>query len=262
LFIIFDLDDTLIDTSESITPFQLKKALVFALQKIGRSDECVAAYKCLMELNQGAPCGNSALKTFLEHYGVSGEIIDGATEILRSIPDPEIPILAMQNAQDVVQALSSHRLAIVTIGREELQQYKLKKAGFDPSLFSKIIVTAERNKKIHYAALLEEYNQAPQKTIVVGDRVMIDLQPAKELGCQTVRLLKGRGFQAFQKEEDHERIVKDPFGLTMPFCPEDSHSGSKGSFTPRACVVDHAIRHIDELIAIVERYEARSEGSI
>ncbi len=259
MFIIFDLDDTLIDTSGSITPFQLKRALEFALQKLGRLNEFAEAYIRLMEINQNSLCGRDALTSLLEAYVVNEGLLRETLGILRMIPDSQCTILAMQNAPSVVQALSSHRLAIVTIGHEELQLYKLKKAGFDPSLFSKIVVTEERNKKNHYTSLMREYGQVPQRTIVIGDRVMIDLQPAKELGCRTVRLLKGRGLQIFKTEEARKPVGGFCLDPHQRVCASDGHDGSKVDYAS-SYVVDHAIEHIHELIAIVESYEAENQG--
>jgi FMN phosphatase YigB (HAD superfamily) len=108
-----------------------------------------------------------------------------------------------------VKTLAFHRLAVVTIGREELQHFKLKKAGFFLDLFSKIVVTTERNKKIHYKSLLEEYGDAPCETIVVGDRIEVDLRPAKELGCSTVRMMRGRGAYEEQKDKVVDYTIYD-----------------------------------------------------
>ncbi len=146
-----------------------------------------------MQINLQAPSGESALQTFLEQYIATDEVIKESLEELHSMPDPALEIQPVAHADSVLKALASHRLAIVSVGREELQFYKLKKAGFDPSIFSKIIVTKEKNKKIHYEALLKEYGHRPQEALVVGDRIAVDLEPARKLGCRTVRLLWGRG---------------------------------------------------------------------
>jgi putative hydrolase of the HAD superfamily len=240
LFIIFDLDDTLIDTSASITPFQLEKALKFVLHKIGREHELIQAYSRLLELDQNASSGEAALKVFLENYGVSENLLEEAVAVFQSMPDPECPILPMEQAHDVIQTLRFHRLAIVTIGKEALQYHKLKKAGFDPTLFSKIIVAAEKNKKNHYSSLLELYNESPCNTLVIGDRLMIDLQPAKELGCRTVHFLRGRGLRLMSGMKD----------------------GNQTKNTDGSCVVDHTIKRMQELVAIVEKHEGMKESLV
>jgi FMN phosphatase YigB (HAD superfamily) len=74
---------------------------------------------------------------------------------------------------------------------------KMKKAGIDSSIFSKILFSAARNKKIHYQGLLDEFGVSPSEVVVCGDRIATDLVPAKELGCRTVHMRWGRGIPSF-----------------------------------------------------------------
>jgi putative hydrolase of the HAD superfamily len=198
LFIIFDLDDTLIDTSAFIAPALLRKSLRFAREQGLIFDEAASAQ--LLEQHVRQPSSEMALKKFLEDHGATSSLILDTLQQYRTLLDPELDIPSVPYAKDVLEVLAIHRLAVVTIGREELQHHKLKKAGFFLGLFSKIIVTTERNKKIHYKALLEEYGHIPNETVVVGDRIEVDLKPAKELGCSTVRLMRGRG--AYEQQQD------------------------------------------------------------
>jgi len=198
LFIIFDLDDTLIDTSAFIAPALLRSALRYAKEKGLVFDEAACAQ--LLEQHVREPSSEMALKKFLEEHGANSSLILETLQQYRILPDSNLDIVPVPHAVDIVKTLAFHRLAVVTIGREELQHYKLKKAGFFLDLFSKIVVTTERNKKIHYKSLLEEYGDAPCETIVVGDRIEVDLRPAKELGCSTVRMMRGRG--AYEEQRD------------------------------------------------------------
>ncbi len=211
MFIIFDLDDTLIDTSGSITPLQLKKALETAIHFGLPVEDFSAAYEKLLEVNHKARNGEGALRSYLDSWGASIEIIDCCVDVLRSIPGPEVSIRAIQHAKEVLEALRHHRLAIVTVGNKDLQLYKLEKAGLDPHLFSKIVVTVEKDKGSHYKALLDEFKANPFETVVVGDRIPVDLSPAKALGCQTVQLLWGRGLigDASDALEDVDHRIQD-----------------------------------------------------
>lgn len=156
-------------------------------------DDASHAYERLLAVNSTAPNGETAIKSFLEPYRASKEILENGVTALSRLPDPDLSISPVPNSIETLELLNTHQLAIVTVGREELQFYKLKKAGFDLSLFSKIVVIREKNKRMCYDGLLKEFRMAPYETIVVGDRISIDLTPAKELGCHTVHLLRGRG---------------------------------------------------------------------
>ena len=153
MFIIFDLDDTLIDTSACITPFQLKKSLRFAQEK-GLELDTAGCELLLKEHVRDLSC-ESAFKKFLEFHGASPSLIHEILAEYRTLPDADVEIPTVPYALDVLKALGSHRLAVVTIGKLELQHYKLKKAGIFLGFFSKIIVTAERSKNIHNESLLE-----------------------------------------------------------------------------------------------------------
>ncbi|MBS3904311.1 MAG: HAD family hydrolase [Simkania sp.] len=227
MFIIFDLDDTLIDSSGSIIPFQLKRALKLAVRVELPMEDFSSLFSELMEVNRVASSGEVALRNFLNSYGVSKDLTEQCVEVLGSMPDPELAIEPVEHAKEVLEMLGHHQVAIVTIGKEELQLYKLKKAGFDPRFFSKIIVAAEKNKKAHYIALLDEFKQNPSETIVIGDRVVVDLAPAKALGCQTVQILRGRGLAELES------------GVS-----ED---------------VDHRIHDLSALVDIVDRQKVRSK---
>lgn len=69
---------------------------------------------------------------------------------------------------------------------------KLEKAGLDCSLFSMIEVV-ESDKSSSYKKVITELKISPRQVVVCGDKVNTDLRPAKELGCITVLMKKGRG---------------------------------------------------------------------
>ncbi|MCB1108158.1 MAG: HAD family hydrolase [Chlamydiia bacterium] len=183
MYIIFDLDDTLIDTSGSITP----KALKWALSKIGDQ----FPLEELLELNDNASSSEEAIQTFLtKHHSL--EYIELAKNALDHYPIETVTPLA--NALEVVRDLAQdHTLAVVTAGRHAQQLLKFEKAGFSKNDFFSIDVTQMRSKKLIYQHLQKKWNVDPVKIFVVGDRIATDLQPAKELGMQTVHMRWGRG---------------------------------------------------------------------
>jgi FMN phosphatase YigB (HAD superfamily) len=84
----------------------------------------------------------------------------------------------------------------VTIGKLALQMDKLKKAGIDSRIFSKIAVTEEKNKKPHYQMIMDDLGYHSTEVLVCGDRVSLDLAPARELGLKTVKIQWGRGLSS------------------------------------------------------------------
>ena len=183
MYIIFDLDDTLIDTSGSITPSALKWTLSKLPAKLPLDE--------LLEINLKASSSKQALETFLYQHGAEEHV-----EIAKNALD-HYPIESVQTVPDaltVIEELAKdHTLALVTAGRRLQQLLKLEKAGIANEYFTTINVTHMRGKKNIYQNLQKKWNVDPSKIFVVGDRVAIDLQPAKELGMKTVHFRWGRG---------------------------------------------------------------------
>lgn len=69
MLIIFDLDDTLIDTTGQITPFKMRSCLE-RLQKMGLSIGLFEeAYQELMAINALSPSSSHAIKMFIAQKG-------------------------------------------------------------------------------------------------------------------------------------------------------------------------------------------------
>jgi len=203
LLIIFDLDDTLIDTSGCITPMQLKSALEIVSKEGLQLPKLEDSLSLLLRLNETAPSAKHALEEFFEINALDVKYLPLAVQtVYDDLPD-SFTVEPMDMASDILAVLSeSHKLALVTVGKLELQLLKLKKAGIHSEIFSKIIVTQERNKKIHYKSIMSELDMDPSEVVVCGDRIAIDLTPAKELGLTTVQMRSGRGLHCKGSKSD------------------------------------------------------------
>ena len=201
MLIIFDLDDTLIDTSGCITPIQLERALE-RMMKAGLevSDES-EALELLKRLDQTAGSAREALSEFLEIMDGKEEFYSLGEEVIYGDFPVDMTVLPLDDVLTSLEELKDlHKLALVTVGKKDLQLKKMEKAGIDFTLFSKIIVSEDRHKKPHYQMIMEELGFMPKETIVCGDRVVIDLAPAKELGLKTIHMRSGRGLNHHSSE--------------------------------------------------------------
>jgi putative hydrolase of the HAD superfamily len=194
LLIIFDLDDTLIDTSGCITHFKLEDALHTMIREGLVVPNFSETLELLRRLNSTSDSARSAIAEFVEILGVDNKFFEfGVKEVYENIPS-DSPIFPLEGAIEILTDLGSqHQLALVTIGKQMLQMDKMKKAGIDSRIFSKIIVTEEKNKKPHYQMIMDELGYHPTEVLVCGDRIPLDLIPARELGLKTVRIQWGRG---------------------------------------------------------------------
>ncbi|GAB5412102.1 MAG: TIGR02253 family HAD-type hydrolase [Chlamydiales bacterium] len=174
MLIVFDLDDTLIDTSGSIIPSLLRCVTENLSEK---------SQKQLLRINSGAKSSKATLGEFCE--------ISDMEEVGTATPSLE-KLQTVGNVKELLRTLAlNHDLALVTIGEEELQRSKIMKAEIETHLFSDIIVCKEKFSV--YKKLLQKHPYSPAQVVVIGDRVDRDLAPAKLLGCKTIHIKWGRG---------------------------------------------------------------------
>lgn len=197
MLIIFDLDDTLIDTSGSITPFKMKQCLQRLIEKGVSFPSLTKAYEELLAYNRSSPKSIDALSNFLVQVGFDlSQSQSIFAELTAPLPSDFIVPTTPQAKEILSYFSASHRLALVTGGHPPFQLEKLKKAGLDTSIFSKIDIPEDSVKKPYYLALARKFSIPPEQIWVCGDRIQMDLVPAHELGFKTIHMRWGRGQQS------------------------------------------------------------------
>ncbi len=194
MLIVFDIDDTLVDTTRSITR-PLWKTVLQAMEKKGLSvkDSAKALFH-LWALDQNTASSSETLHLFLSFYKKDPSFHKIGMEVLSKIPYEKLSIKAVPSALEGLKKLRKrYELALVSCGNPVLQKNKLEKVKIPLTYFSKICISEEKDKTRAYQSLLEWKGLPPGEICVVGDRVMVDLKPAKELGMLTVHMKWGRG---------------------------------------------------------------------
>lgn len=209
MLIIFDLDDTLIDTSGCITPIKLEDALHQMVKAGLLVPDFYEALEQLKRLNEGAESAREAVAEFLEINAGHSFYAVAIKEIYENFSS-DLPIFAFDGVVDILKELGQvHDLALVTAGIFDYQYLKLKKTGIDSSLFSKIAVCEPGDKKTHYQQIVAELDFLPSDVIVCGDRIAQDLTPAKDLGFRTIHMRKGRGKKLSHLNDDVDYRVNE-----------------------------------------------------
>lgn len=194
MLIIFDLDDTLIDTSGVVTPFKMKECLQQLEQSGVKFPDSTIALNDLLERNRTALKSKDALIAFAKSYHANEMQIQTALQKLTTPLPSSFQIPMTPHAQEILEHYRAQcPLAIVTGGHPPFQLDKLKKAGIDSSFFSMIAVPEDSIKKPYYQALQEKLGIPSQEIWVCGDRIEMDLRPGYELGFNTVHMRWGRG---------------------------------------------------------------------
>jgi putative hydrolase of the HAD superfamily len=201
--IIFDLDDTLIDTSGAVTPYKFFCILEFLKQRgvVLPKD----ALNQMHLLNKECKTSKETIHLMLERVAALFLIPEALKIYTAPLPNRFI-IPTTPGAKKVLERFKEklYTLAIVTGGNEAFQREKLEKAGLEPLIFSKIAIPEDSQKGSHYEELLREFSVSPEQALVVGDRIWMDLAPARALGLRTAHIRWGRGLRE-KKEEwvDH-----------------------------------------------------------
>lgn len=188
MLIIFDLDDTLVDTYQCLTIPKIKETLIHMVQgglKLDCSFE--QAFNDLVACTRAAPSGRDALISFLPDFKNGADFLESSTNYLYESSDEGLDLRAIPGAIEALEKLQEkHALALVSVGFEGRQLRKLEKAGIDSRFFAKIEITQVRRKGGIYLKLMEELGVCPQETLVCGDKFDVDIEPAARLGCFTV----------------------------------------------------------------------------
>lgn len=215
MLIIFDLDDTLIDTTGSILPFQLERAIDLMLQKSGSEED----KNEILALNSKCQNSEEVVVKWGEKKGLSRSQIDLGVQALSFELPPDFQIQCTPYAKEILQLLSRrYVLALVTAGKTFFQMEKLKKAGIEVSYFSKILIAENFVKKTHYESIAREFSQQSSEIWVCGDRMMGDLLPAYELGYKTIHMRWGRA-KFLQTEEWIDYSIENLSQLTRFILP-------------------------------------------
>ena len=194
MLLIFDLDDTLVQTSETLTPYLLENALRAMRLKGLFVPDLIKAIEEIKQLDRQTQSSRETLSLFLKRNGNQHQFFDIGIREIRENTSFTPSFLEMEKAQEILENLRlTHTLSLVSVGNWERQYAKMEKAGIDSTVFSKIIICNEGQKGPHYQEIVDSFGFTPKAVLVCGDRIESDLAPAKALGYHTVRLCRGRG---------------------------------------------------------------------
>lgn len=213
--IVFDLDDTLIDTTGSVQPAKFRLALKEMIKAglVVPSEE--DAFQLLMKINrQFSLNGKNTIFKFLEQLQKETnlspidvtKLADLAIKVYYGEGEIATPIDPVPGALTILKILKErYKLVLLSVGVKEFQYYKMRRAGIPKDIFKEIIIIDDYKKKQHYKQLLKRYTLTPDQILVCGDRFKVDLLPARELGMKTVHLQWGRGKvdQPYEGEVDY-----------------------------------------------------------
>ena len=192
LLIVFDLDDTLVDTSDvywrarsafveliSSTTGMGNDTIIDAFERIDSefiltSGFASGRYEQTMLKTYSLFCSNTPTSDLLESIKACARIIQ--TDLPKPLP----------GARELLEWTSSRfRLALITRGERDLQLRKLQNVRFDR--FFEVVRVVKRKEAAAFSAVIKEQGFTPDNTWVIGDSIGADINPGLEAGAKCIR---------------------------------------------------------------------------
>jgi len=187
--VLFDLDETLIDRTETMRKFLLsqhqrftalhrhtdKKYVEVCLgyQENGYADKLSAYTLACIDLNlSGKALADQLFEDFKERYGKEPVLFPGVFDTLSTL-------------------FQIYRIGLVSNGRTKGQTAKIEAGGIAKFFSSVCISESVGCKKPDHAiflACLNELSVPPVEAVFVGDNPQADIEPAKALGMRAIWL--------------------------------------------------------------------------
>lgn len=195
MLVVFDLDDTLINTHGSVLPPLMRWILKEIENQMGGFNDFEKMLAHMHQIDQYAPSAGAGFLEFAQIYDIPKELVQFGLDKLYHhalfLSHARAKKGAIELLEDLVDA--GHNLALVSKGVPSHQRKKMQAAGIDEKLFKACYFDEGEGKGKFYKLLLERVKNRGQNAVVCGDRIKSDLSPAKLVGMKTVQIRSGRG---------------------------------------------------------------------
>lgn len=208
--IVFDLDDTLVDTFGTlIKPLEMEAVARMASAGIGESDS-EQIFETILRLRRDDP--DRIEEALAQTFPQLGEKALAARRSVFAQASPD-ELQIEPAVKSMLRELSGrYDTYLLTVGRRDFQNRKLERLGIRP-LFKGIVVLAsgsEETKESWLSALVDS-GTPPSSVVVVGNRLDNEIRAGNRLGMKTVWVKRGEGSGLSPCEETGEPdyIIQD-----------------------------------------------------
>lgn len=204
--IAFDLDDTLLDTSQLLVPLAARHACEAMLNHGVPSDidTCLAwrASKAAELTHQ------QIFQSFIDKYG-SPAPETALHAAMKAFYNPEVPLHLplMEGAEENLKTLGKkYVLFLVTSGEPDAQMKKINALQIEPYFRKVYLVNNFKNeiKKEAFTDILEKEGLQPEELLSIGNRLSQEIRYAKLCGAKTCYFCHGEHVgETPEKREDY-----------------------------------------------------------
>lgn len=228
MIFIFDLDDTLIDTTHLIVPLAAKRSCEALI-----AGGVKASLEELLKRRQKLAVGLSHSKIFpklAEEFGFHNNPSESEkkTAIQMAIdhfynPSVPSPLPLIEGAREVLEALRSRfPLYLVTAGLESAQNSKIDQASLRSFFKDCFIISTvtEKSKTPAFKKILDVEKCRPEEALSIGNRLSSEIADAKRLGMKTCHFQFGEHAEETpQKPEEVPDYVIHSLKEILKICP-------------------------------------------
>lgn len=189
--LVFDLDDTLIDTSEVY--YRVKIKILDYASSCGIERNLAEDRFELIEDKNHDIYGHDPLRysysaeELFNYFRLGKTQISVAQDIARRIADT-IPEPISGSYELLEWCLGRFNLSLLTRGESNLQRLKIEKLGLKRYFGSKIRVTKSKTPT-QFRYLLSTINTLPARAVIIGDSLKADIAPANAIGSKSILYL-------------------------------------------------------------------------
>ena len=204
--IVFDLDDTLLDTSGLLVPMASLKA---CQAMIDAGLQCTLEECMKMRHNLAAEFSHTEIFTQIaNHYGTNqkGKAVHDALE---AFYNPDIPMflpLMAGATENLLHLKEQYNLYLVTMGSFQAQVDKIRALQIE-KFFKKIYVLngfIGEKKEVAFLDILKNEPHGAEELLSVGNRLSSEIRDAKRVGSDTCYFAHGEHIgEKAQYPEDH-----------------------------------------------------------
>jgi FMN phosphatase YigB (HAD superfamily) len=191
--IVFDLDDTLIDTFGTlITPLEIQAAKAMIAAGARDRDPLTLA-STLLRIRRCAP-GDFEHELQRLGHRYTKKVLAVRNRLLTSVPLDHL-VLSPEVAQLLSRLRGQFDLYLLTSGAPKFQNQKIDRLEIR-SHFSEIVVVTESSRRSKATAiqnLAQKLRLRPENVLVVGNRLDIEIAAGNALGMPTVWIQHGEG---------------------------------------------------------------------
>jgi putative hydrolase of the HAD superfamily len=208
--IAFDMDDTLLDTSQILVPMAARRACIAMLDSGVPSD----VDTCL-EWRAGRAASHThkeIFASFIEKFGSPTPEV-ALQAAMKAFYNPEIPLrlLLMDGAEEnLLKLRQRYKLYLVTSGEPAAQQKKIDALGIG-FLFEKIYLInnfKNETKQLAFEDIIAREKIEPSQLLSIGNRLSQEIRYAKICGARTCYFCYGEHVgERPERREDYPDVT-------------------------------------------------------